>query len=435
MDIRTSSKGKAKSLIRPSIILTTLLVGIVLGIMLSVGFLRNSKTPPASKVPAETQKRGHEDNPPIHPVIVEKVAQANVGLQIFEATERPMVTSLQTTGVVTPNETRLAHVRPLARGLIEKVFVRLGDRVNSGDPLLRYDNIELGELINEYLSALAQEEKEKTNLEVSQKFLERARSLLENQAIAQKEYELKEAEYNNAQAALERQRAELAKYEEKLHRFGLSEVEIEKLHGPDHQQAHRTASHNVLRAPFAGIITKYGVAEGELVGPDRELFIITDIDTVWVLADVYEKDLSYIREGGAVQIEVATYPGRVFTGTIMYVSDLIDSTSRSAKVRCVVENRKHELKLDMFATIRVPTSSTRRVVAIPPSSIQNIDGNTTAFVQVSESEFVPREVKLGTQQQGWVEVLSGLKPGEKVVAEGSFYLKSSLQRERIGGEE
>ena len=177
-----------------------------------------------------------------------------------------MMTTLQTTGIVSSNETRVAHVRPLARGLVEKVFVRLGDRVKAGDPLVRYDNIELGELINEYLSALSQEEKEKANVEVSAKFLDRARALLENQAIAQKEYELKQAEYKNTLAALERQRAELAKYEEKLHRYGLSEKEITALHGPDHQQVHRTASHNILRAPFAGIITRYELG-GRRAGP------------------------------------------------------------------------------------------------------------------------------------------------------------------------
>jgi multidrug efflux pump subunit AcrA (membrane-fusion protein) len=228
---------------------------------------------------AEEKEHGRESS---HVVVVEKEAQANVGLKIVEAAMRPMVTALQTTGIVSPNETRVAHVRPLARGLIEKVFVRQGDRVKAGDSLVLYDNIELGELINEYLSALAQEEKERTNVEVSQKFLDRSKALLENQAIAQKEYELKEAEYKNAQAALERQRADLGKYEEKLHRFGLSDKDIERLHGPEHQQAHRTASHNILRAPFAGIITKYDVGEGELVEPDRELFTITDIDTVWV---------------------------------------------------------------------------------------------------------------------------------------------------------
>ena len=235
--------------------------------------------------------------------------------------------------------------------------------------------------------------------------------------------------------ALERQRAELAKYEEKLHRYGLSDTEIDALHGPDHQQVHRTASHNMLRAPFAGIITRYELGEGELVQPDRELLTITDIDTVWVLADVYEKNLASIREGQEVQIVVATYPDRVFAGKITYIGDQIDPTSRSAKVRCVVQNQKHELKLEMFATVHIPTSERRRVLAIPGSSIQKIDGKTIAFVQIKETEFSSRELQVRAGQEGWVEVVSGLSPGEKVVADGSFYVKSQLQRDRIGGDE
>jgi cobalt-zinc-cadmium efflux system membrane fusion protein len=153
------------------------------------------------------------------------------------------------------------------------------------------------------------------------------------------------------------------------------------------------------------------------------------------LADVYEKDLSLIREGQPVEIAVATYPDKLFTGRITYVSDFIDPTSRSAKVRCVVENKSHELKLDMFATVRVPTSHSRQVLAVPASSLQTVEGKNVAFAQASESEFVPRAVEVGAQQEGWVEILSGLRPGEKVAADGSFYLKSNLQRERIGGEE
>jgi cobalt-zinc-cadmium efflux system membrane fusion protein len=328
----------------------------------------------------------------------------------------------------------VAHVRPLARGLIEKVFVRLGDRVKAGQSLVRYDNIELGELINEYLSALAQEEKEKTNVEVSQKFLDRSKALLENEAIAQKEYELKEAEFKNAQAALERQRAELAKYEEKLHRFGLSDNDIERLHGPEHQQAHRTASHNVLRAPVAGIITKYDVSEGELVEPDRELFTVTDTSTVWVLADVYERDLSMVREGLQVKIHLETYPEEAFMGKITYVSDFLDPKTRSAKVRCEVSNPIGRLKLESFATIQIPIPMERKALMVPAEAVQKIDDNPIVFVKTSEREFQRRDVRIGSTSDGWVEVISGLGAGEPVVTKGTFQLKSALLRERIGDE-
>ena len=118
-----------------------------------------------------------------------------------------------------------------------------------------------------------------------------------------------------------------------------------------------------------------------------------------------------------------------------YVSDQIDPTSRSAKVRCIVQNQKHELKLEMFATVHIPTSEKRTVLAIPAGSIQKIDGKAVAFVQLKETEFAPRELQLRAGHEGWVEVVSGLIRGEKVVRRRQLYLKSHLQRERIGGEE
>ncbi|MGH9962748.1 MAG: efflux RND transporter periplasmic adaptor subunit, partial [Pyrinomonadaceae bacterium] len=350
----------------------------------------------------------------------------NIGLKTVEAQERSVIATLQTTGIVSPNETRVAHVRPLARGLIEKVFVRVGDHVKAGQPLVRYDNIELGELIQEYLGALAQVEKEKANLGVSKRFEERAKALFESQAIAQKEYELREAEYKNAEATLERQRAELAKYEEKLHRFGLSDKEIDTLRGAPHQPAHRTASHNVLRAPIAGIITKYDVSEGELVEPERELFTVTDTSTVWVLADVYEKDLSLVREGLQAKIYLETYPEETFIGRITYVSDFLDPKSRSAKVRCEVSNPHGRLPLESFATIHIPTPIERRALMIPATAVQKIDDAPVVFVKTSDVQFHRRKVQLGSQSNGWVEVTSGVKVGEAVVTQGTFQLKSAL---------
>jgi cobalt-zinc-cadmium efflux system membrane fusion protein len=432
MERTTSLKEKMKLIFRPATLLA-LLVGIALGGVLSLGLLRDSKPRPDS-VPDQSSKEGHEEHSSSDVVLIEPQGQQNIGLKIAEAQERSVVGTLQTTGIVSPNETRLAHIRPLARGLIERVFVRLGDPVKAGQPLVRYDNIELGELIQEYLGALAQVEKEKANVEVSKRFEERAKALFESQAIAQKEYELREAEYKNAEATLERQRAELAKYEEKLHRFGLSDKEIDILRGAPHQQAHRTASHNVLRAPIAGIITKYDVSEGELVGPERELFTVTDTSIVWVLADVYEKDLSMVREGLQVKIYLETYPNEAFIGRITYVSDFLDPKTRSAKVRCEVSNPQGRLKLESFATIQIPTPMGRKAVMVPVAAVQRIDDAPVVFVKIGDAEFQRRKVQIGSQSNDWVEVASGVKIGEAVVTQGTFQLKSALLRERIGDE-
>ena len=128
MERLTPTKDKTSSLMRPAILLP-LLIGIILGVLLSVGFMRGPKTKSTSDSPGDGEQRGREENPSAHNVVVEKEAQRNAGFKIAEAAERPMTTTLQATGVVTPNESRVAHIRPLARGLIEQIYVRLGDRV------------------------------------------------------------------------------------------------------------------------------------------------------------------------------------------------------------------------------------------------------------------------------------------------------------------
>ena len=182
------------------------------------------------------------------------------------------------------------------------------------------------------------------------------------------------------------------------------------------------------------MITKFDVASGEVVEPDKELFTVADMSTVWVLADVYEKDLTKIARQGAVSIKVDAYPDRVFRGQITHVSDVIDPTTRSAKVRCVVENRDGALKLDMFAKVTLAAGEERDAIAVPVDAVQQVDGQSIVFVRQSPTRFERRIVQLGRRSGDVVEVLSGLTDGQTVVGKGSFYLKTALLRERIGDE-
>jgi cobalt-zinc-cadmium efflux system membrane fusion protein len=367
-------------------------------------------------------------------VRLEADAQRNIDLTLEAAQIRTSVQTIQTTGSVGPNETRVAHIRPLARGRIEKVYVRLGDRVRAGQPLLEYDNIELGELIGQYLIAMAKLQKTQAEAEVTKRSLERAQNLVELGAVARAEYERRNAEYQNALASINSQKAEVAQVEEKLHRFGLTDADLEKLNTPTHTQYHREASHSVLRAPFEGIVTKYDVAEGEVVDSERELFTIADLSTVWAQADVYEKDIASIHEGQEAKVLVDAYPGEAFTGKITYVSDVLEPKTRTAKVRCEVRNPDGRLKIEMFATIQIPTPMGRETVMIPTTAVQQVGDKPVVFVKTGDTEFQKREVDLGAQSDGWVEIKNGVKAGEAVVTQGSFYLKSTLLREQIGGE-
>lgn len=242
-------------------------------------------------------------------------AQQNAGIVTVLSTERRVEQKVTTTGVISPDEARVGHIVPLSQGIVENVLVRLGDRVQKGQSLLVYDNIELGESISEYESMLGGLQKALAQEQVAKRSVERANSLIAVEAISPREFEIRKAEYEQAQAEADSRRAEVARSEEKLHRFGLTDTDIKQLNSSG-QTTHRTASHNTVRAPLSGVVTKYDVSKGEVIGRDKELFTIVDTTTVWALADVYEKDIEYVARGGKCVLTVASYSKNVFSGTI-----------------------------------------------------------------------------------------------------------------------
>lgn len=381
---------------------------------------------------AASSETAHADELPPGVVDIPEAAQRNAAIAMATVSSVRLPATLDVTGIVAPDESRVAHVRPLARGVVETIGVSLGSRVTAGQPLLTYDNIELGQLVGEFLTERAALRQAETNREVKRTSLARAESLIEIEAIARQELDVRRAEFANADAGVASAQARAARVEEQLHRFGLSDVDVRNL-APNAQEApHRAASHSTLRAPFAGVVTKFDASAGEIVEPDKELFTVVDISTVWVLADVYEKDLAKIVRDGTVAIVVDAYPGRTFTGRITHVSDLIDPATRTAKVRCVVENRDGALKLDMFAKVTLGTADERDALVIPIDAVQQVDNQSVVFVRLNATRFERRDVQLGRRHGDRVEVLGGVSDAQAIVAAGSFYLKTALLRERIG---
>lgn len=361
-------------------------------------------------------------------------AQKNAGIAIVAAAEQKIQQLVKTTAVISPDESRVAHIFPLSQGIVEDVHVQLGDRVQKGQPLLVYDNIELGESLGEYQNLVGGLNKALAQEQVAKKALDRANNLIEVEAISPREFELRKAEYEQSQAEVESRRAEVARAEEKLHRFGMNDEDLKKVSNSLHG-SHRTASHATIRAPFSGVVTKYDVSKGEVVSRDKELFTVVDTTMVWALADVYEKDIRYVARGGECVVALDSYPGQVFKGKITYLSDALDPASRTATLRCVLANANGQLKLEMFGGVSVPTRESRTGVSVPASALQEINGEQVVFVQTDAAKFTKRSVQIGQRDEQNVEITSGIKAGEKVVADGSFYLKSALLRELIGGEE
>ena len=374
----------------------------------------------------------HADELPVGVVEVKAEAQKNAKIEVAPAKVSQLPVSLELTGTVAVDDAKLAHIRPLGRGVIEQVSVRLGERVKRGQALAIYDNVAVGELVGDYLAARAALRQNEAEREAKQKAVNRGRELIKIEAISAGALELLEAQFRSADASVAQTQAAVARVEEQLHRFGLTDEDLRALRPGDTASPHRDASHTIMRAPFDGIVTRFNVATGEVVEPDADLFTISDLSSVWVLADVYERDLSRIRAGVDAPVRVDAYPDRVFNGRVTNVSDVMDPETRTAKVRCVVANADGALKLDMFARITIPTVERKDGLSVPEAAIQQVDGKPIVFVRLSETRFERRAVETGLTAGGLVEIRSGIKAGEQVVGSGSFYLKSALLRERVG---
>src|SRR5574337_1321210 len=360
-------------------------------------------------------------------VTISTEVQARFGF----ATARPQriapVRLIEATAAIAPDPARVSHIAPIAKGRIERVHVQVGDSVHQGAPLFEYDNIELGEAVGDYMAELADLQRDLAHLDHSRESLARAQLLLEKEAIAKKEFLVRQAEHRVAEAAIENRHARIARVKEKLYRFGMTDEQINAL-SAEHEKSHRReASYTVVRAPIAGVIIKLEGGPGEVIGPDKELLTIADLSSVWTLVDIYEKDLAHVHRGAPVDISLEAYPGETFRGTIGYVADLLDPQTRTAKARVEIQNPQRKLKLGMFATVRLRaqvTGGTATVVAIPTSAIQRIDGEPSVFVKLDAVTFARQKVKLGHTSGDLVETTEGLKGDEEIATAGSFALKS-----------
>jgi len=355
-------------------------------------------------------------------ITMEAAAQQHVGMKIAPANVTQLTEYLPVTGTVQPVDSRVSQVRSLARGRLLDVRVKVGDRVRAGQELARIDNLEAGELTAQLSSARAELQRFKIQLAAQSKQVDRNQRLSEIGAAPLKDYEQSRAEYQALEESVRSQEGVVAGITARLRRFGKSD--------PDPASAVVSA----ITAPFGGIITKAVTAPGEVVESSTELFTVADISHVWVQAEVYEKDLGRLRVGQSAIIHVDTYPGGAFAGTVTYISDALDPQTRTAKVRCEVANADFRLKLDMFATVQLPTTFSRQAIAVPVGALQQLETRIVVFVQRGIAQFEAREIKPGKTVSGQVEVLAGLSEGEPVVVVGAFHLKSIIAGKDLGEE-
>jgi cobalt-zinc-cadmium efflux system membrane fusion protein len=158
---------------------------------------------------------------------------------------------------------------------------------------------------------------------------------------------------------------------------------------------------------------------------------VSDLSTVWVQADVAERDLGEVKVGDAVEVRVSAFPGRVFTGRVTYIPGQIETTTGMAKVRCEVPNPDEALRVNMFATVTILSPKGGDAVMVPNESLQEVNGQNVVFIPTGDRQFAWRAVQTGLVANGKTQITSGLEAGTPVVGEGSYWLKAALMQSTI----
>lgn len=318
--------------------------------------------------------------------------------------------TLSVTGEVTANQDRLVEVVPLVPGIVRDVRALLGTRVKKGDVMAVIDSRELADAKSAWVAA-----RERTKL--AQAKFERDERLWKKKIVS-------EQDYLDARTALAEARIEQRAAEHKLRALGLTGNDLRAL--ADHSD--QSFTHFEVTAPMDGTVIAKHVTVGESVDASRPVYRLADLSTVWVIASVYEKDFSRIRKGQHAVVSARAYPGRTFDGLLTWVSDTIDERTRTLKVRIEVDNAERQLKPGMFITAGIAVDRRDGVVTVPADAIRRGKGEEVVFIAEGDGRFEWREVRTGARTGDRVEIVRGVKPGERVVTEGSLILKSELEK-------
>lgn len=315
---------------------------------------------------------------------------------------------LSLAGKVAYGEDRYSKISSPVQGRVLEVRARLGDRVKAGDILLVVDSPDIAQAYSEFI-------KEESDLTYAIRAYELAKDLYETKALALKD--LKQAENDLVKA-----KAEFRRAKERLLSLRVPAAELEK--PIDKQQI---TSRFQMRSPLTGTVVERTVTPGQSVGGDSSqvLFTVADLDTLQVVADIYERDLDLIHPGLTAVVSVEAYPDVAFAAAVAAIGDVVDPTTRTIKVRAWVDNASHKLKPEMFARLHIDISEGKEFISVPKEAVLEIDGKEFVYIAQADGTYMKQEVKVGSASDDRLRILRGLKPGDRVVTKGAVLLKGN----------
>ncbi len=328
-------------------------------------------------------------------------------------------------GIIALNQRRTALITSLVEGRVTSIGADLGDQVREGQALVVLHSPALAQAQTAFLQASARRA-------VARRELDRARELLKDEAIQQKEVLRRQAEFDAATT-------EYGLAESQLHSLGWDHPQLDALlkkassAGTDLSDLVNPTL--TIRAPVDGRVITRDVVAGEHVHPDKLLFTVSDLSTVWALLDAREKDLPGLTAGGRVAITSEVYGGRSFDGRLARVGDVVDERLRTIKLRVELPNPGLLLKPNMFVQGALESrGGTHEVLGVPEDAVQTIQGEPAVFVRGSDGGFAARPVVIGERIGTKRAITGGLDGREVIVIAGAFSLKAELLKSSFAGE-
>jgi len=325
---------------------------------------------------------------------------------IAELVQRPLMDPV--TGKITYDETRTARVSSPIAGRVTGAIAALGTFVRISDTLADLDSPDLGQAQSAYAEAMAE-------LNLANRTFERIQELYDNGIAPRKDRE--QAEDNLTRTRSEAERARL-----KLANLGA--------------RPGRMDNRFILHAPISGVVTERNINPGMEVRPDlaAPLFVISDLKQLWVQMDIFEKDIGLIHVGTKILLNVPAYPNESFTATVSYISQVVDETTRTVKVRCILPNADGRLLPAMYAAIEVQSDPGDLAIVVPLTALFTENESDWLYVDIGEFHYQQRPVKVGLRLKDRAVILEGLDPGERFVVHGALLLRTEQDAEHQTGE-
>ena len=321
---------------------------------------------------------------------------------------------------------RLVKISPVSNSEVDQARSRLKTvQAELEENRKRYDRTT--KLVR--IGAASREEMEQatTKLRVSEADVEEARKKYDRAVIVADINPVSRSEFEQAAVKLQTAESDLATARQRLLLLGLSSQRVDSLRSPS-----QITSEISITAPVSGTVTKRDVNQGEVIEANKELMRITNLDTVWVIAQVFEKDLSLLREGSGASVTTQAYPDRLFRGHVTYLDPNIKPETRTGQARVELDNPGQILKIGMYVNVAFGSmgDAERTMPVIPASAVQNMNDKQVVFVVTDQPNvFAVRSVRLGRESNGQFIVLEGLNVGDRIVSTGSFMLRAELLKQ------